>query len=171
MSSQAGCAWQKTERNAPTFMRAEKEKHIRSMQKKKKIALKTAEALGAHICGVDMLRGAKGPVVIEANVSPGLQGITQATGIDVADKIARFLFEETKARMQTSNNNAAQKMINQKLASEQNELITNVTVRGEHIILPSIVTRLTEFNGETEYVIRAEKGKLTIEEFAKRNVK
>src|SRR3989344_5360158 len=142
MSSQAGCAWQKTERNAPTFMRAEKEKHIRSMQKKKKIALKTAEALGAYICGVDMLRGSKGPVVIEANVSPGLQGITAATKIDVADKIAKFLHDQTTAFLAEKNNSAAHKIM-QEHVLPNNEIITNLTFKGDRILLPEIVTKLT----------------------------
>ena len=36
-------------------------------------------------------------MVIEVNLSPGLQGITKATGINVADKIARYLYERTKS--------------------------------------------------------------------------
>ncbi|HLD33747.1 MAG TPA: RimK family alpha-L-glutamate ligase [Candidatus Nanoarchaeia archaeon] len=135
----------------------------------KKIAIKAAEALGAEICGVDMLQGAKGPVIIEANVSPGLQGITKATGIDSADKIAKYLYDQTKKRFDSKTNNAAQKMLNENAASEKNEIITNLTVRGEHIVLPSIVTKLTGFNGDDDYTIKAEKGRLMIEDFAKKN--
>lgn len=62
----------------------------------KKIAVKAAEAVGAEICGVDILESVKGPVVIEVNVSPGLQGITEVTHVDVGDKIARYLAEKTE---------------------------------------------------------------------------
>ena len=48
------------------------------------------------LCGVDILNSHKGPLVIEANLSPGLQGIKQATNIDVADKIAKYLYIKTK---------------------------------------------------------------------------
>ena len=47
-------------------------------------------------CGVDMLRSKRGPVVMEVNSSPGLEGIENATGIDVAGEIIAFL--ETHAR-------------------------------------------------------------------------
>src|SRR3989344_5057792 len=46
-------------------------------EKTKRIAIDTAISIGADICAVDMLESPKGPVVIEANLSPGLQGITK----------------------------------------------------------------------------------------------
>lgn len=67
----------------------------------KKIAIKAAESIGAEICGVDILESVKGPVVIEVNVSPGLQGITDVTKVDVADKIAKYLADKTKEFMTT----------------------------------------------------------------------
>src|SRR3989344_5314062 len=65
-------------------------------EKTKRIAIETAVSIGAEICAVDILESAKGPLVIEANLSPGLQGITKATGVDVADKIAKYLFEKSE---------------------------------------------------------------------------
>jgi ribosomal protein S6--L-glutamate ligase len=62
----------------------------------KKIAIQTAQAVGADVCGVDMLESSRGPLVIEVNLSPGLQGITKTTGVDVADEIAKFLYDKTK---------------------------------------------------------------------------
>jgi len=50
---------------------------------------------------VDILESVKGPVVIEVNVSPGLQGITDVTKVDVADKIAKYLADKTKEFMTT----------------------------------------------------------------------
>src|SRR3989338_8193520 len=41
------------------------------------LAVKTARALGADVCGVDILEGSLGPVVVEANISPGLQGLSK----------------------------------------------------------------------------------------------
>jgi ribosomal protein S6--L-glutamate ligase len=60
------------------------------------LAIKTAKVIGADICAVDILKGSKGPLVIEVNLSPGLQGITEATGINVADKIAKYLYDAAK---------------------------------------------------------------------------
>lgn len=54
-------------------------------------ALRAAKAMGLRVAGVDILRSRRGPVVIEVNSSPGLQGIEQATGKDVAGAIVDFL--------------------------------------------------------------------------------
>ncbi len=54
-------------------------------------AIRSAEILGLNVCGVDMLRAKRGPVVIEVNSSPGIEGIEAATGADVAGAMIRFL--------------------------------------------------------------------------------
>lgn len=54
-------------------------------------ALAAAKAMGLNVCGVDMLRSNHGPVVMEVNSSPGLEGVEKATGVDVAGKIVEFL--------------------------------------------------------------------------------
>ncbi|MEZ5895739.1 MAG: 30S ribosomal protein S6--L-glutamate ligase [Parvularculaceae bacterium] len=59
-------------------------------------AISAAKAMGLNVCGVDMLRSNHGPVVMEVNSSPGLEGIETATGIDVADKIIEFVEKYAK---------------------------------------------------------------------------
>lgn len=59
-------------------------------------ALKAAKAMGLNVCGVDMLRANDGPVVMEVNSSPGLEGLENATGIDVAAKIIEFIEKNAK---------------------------------------------------------------------------
>ena len=54
-------------------------------------ALRAAKAMGLRVAGVDLLRSNHGPVVMEVNSSPGLEGIEKATGIDVAGKIIEFI--------------------------------------------------------------------------------
>ncbi len=54
-------------------------------------AVRAASVLGLNVCGVDMLRASRGPVVMEVNSSPGLRGIETATGIDVAGHIIAFI--------------------------------------------------------------------------------
>jgi len=54
-------------------------------------AVRAAKAMGLNVCGVDMLRSERGPVVMEVNSSPGLEGIEKATGIDVAGKIIKLI--------------------------------------------------------------------------------
>lgn len=54
-------------------------------------AIQSAAILGLNVSGVDMLRSARGPMVMEVNSSPGLEGVEAATGIDVAGAIIAFL--------------------------------------------------------------------------------
>ena len=54
-------------------------------------AVSAAKAMGLNVCGVDMLRSNHGPVVMEVNSSPGLEGVETATNIDVAGKIISFI--------------------------------------------------------------------------------
>ncbi len=55
------------------------------------VALRSAKVLGLNVCGVDMLRSRRGPVVMEVNSSPGLEGIERATDIDIAGEVIKFL--------------------------------------------------------------------------------
>ncbi len=59
-------------------------------------AQRAAKAMGLNVAGVDMLRGEQGPLVMEVNSSPGLEGIEAATSVDIADKIVEFI-ENTAA--------------------------------------------------------------------------
>jgi ribosomal protein S6--L-glutamate ligase len=61
----------------------------------KKIAIATAKAIKAEVCAVDILPSSRGPLVIEANISPGLQLISKTTGVDIADQIGKYLYEKT----------------------------------------------------------------------------
>lgn len=54
-------------------------------------ALKAAKSLGLGICGVDMLQSSRGPLILEVNSSPGLEGIEQATKKDIAKSIIRYI--------------------------------------------------------------------------------
>jgi len=54
-------------------------------------AVRASKILGLNVAGVDMLRSNHGPVVMEVNSSPGLEGIETSTGIDVAGKVIEFL--------------------------------------------------------------------------------
>ena len=56
-------------------------------------AIRAAKAMGLRVAGVDLLRSNHGPVVMEINSSPGLEGIEKATGINVSGKIIEFIAE------------------------------------------------------------------------------
>jgi ribosomal protein S6--L-glutamate ligase len=57
---------------------------IKITAEEKKLAVKAAKVLGLQIAGVDIIRSNKGPLVLEVNSSPGLEGIEKATGKDIA---------------------------------------------------------------------------------------
>lgn len=132
----------------------------------KKIAIQTAKALGAEICGVDVLESIKGPRVIEANLSPGLQGITKSTGVDVADKIAKYLYQKTlefkkKDKKQDTTKIFTELGLNGDKKTA-NEIITKLDFRGERILLPNIATKATKFTEDDEIVMEISKGKINI---------
>jgi len=54
-------------------------------------AVRSAKLLGLRVAGVDMLRSHRGPLVMEVNSSPGLEGIEQTTGVDVAGAIVEYI--------------------------------------------------------------------------------
>jgi ribosomal protein S6--L-glutamate ligase len=57
----------------------------------RRAAVRSAEVLGLNVAGVDMLRSSRGPLVIEVNSSPGIRGMEQASGADVAGAMIDFL--------------------------------------------------------------------------------
>jgi len=134
-----------------------------------RIAVNTAKAVGAEICAVDILESAFGPVVIEVNLSPGLQGITKATKIDVAGLIAKYLFKSSKKFLASAKKDDASNILSnlgiEETNSKPKQIITTVDFRGNRILLPEIITKATEFSPEDQLTISIQKGKLNIEKF------
>jgi len=60
------------------------------------VSLQAAKVMGLQVAGVDILRSKRGPLLLEVNASPGLEGIEGVTRVDVADKIFEFLEREIK---------------------------------------------------------------------------
>lgn len=61
------------------------------------IAVNAAKALGLNVAGVDLLRSSRGPLVLEVNSSPGLQGIETSTGLDIASMIIEYIEKNIQA--------------------------------------------------------------------------
>lgn len=55
------------------------------------MAIRTAHLVGLNVAGIDIVRSNRGPLVMEVNASPGLEGIEKATGVDVAAAIIKFI--------------------------------------------------------------------------------
>lgn len=62
----------------------------------RKTAIKSADAMGLNVAGVDIIRSKHGPLVIEVNSSPGLEGIEKTTGENVADAIVVYIENNAK---------------------------------------------------------------------------
>lgn len=61
-------------------------------------ALRAARLVGLNVAGVDLLRSRRGPLVLEVNSSPGLEGIEAASGIDIAGEITEYLSRRVRKR-------------------------------------------------------------------------
>ena len=69
---------------------------IKLSPEERSTAIRSAKAMGLNVCGVDMLRANHGPVVMEVNSSPGLEGVEKATGLDIAGKIIEYIEKNAK---------------------------------------------------------------------------
>lgn len=69
---------------------------IKLSPEERSTAIRSAKAMGLNFCGVDMLRANHGPVVMEVNSSPGLEGVENATGLDIAGKVIEYIEKNAK---------------------------------------------------------------------------
>lgn len=69
---------------------------VKLTPEERKTATRAAGAMGLNVSGVDIIRSKHGPLVIEVNSSPGLEGIEKATNVDVADSIIQYIEKNAK---------------------------------------------------------------------------
>ena len=74
---------------------------IKLTKLQKETALRAAAELGLTVCGVDMLQSDRGPLVLEVNSSPGLEGIEKATSKDIATNVIEFLEKKYAVKKET----------------------------------------------------------------------
>ncbi|SDE00489.1 30S ribosomal protein S6--L-glutamate ligase [Aquimonas voraii] len=73
-------------------------KAVELSDEEREIAIRAARVMGLGVAGVDLLRSKRGPLVLEVNSSPGLEGIEAATGVDVAGEIIDYIDRRLRAR-------------------------------------------------------------------------
>ena len=130
------------------------------------IAIKSAKAIGAEICAVDILdRGGK-PQVIEVNLSPGLEGITKATKKNIAHHLAKYLATRTKEEKDATKSITVDTMFKEleigSKHTKKKEIITSLDIKAGIIKLPKIVTDISGFVSDDEATIEIEKEKIII---------
>jgi ribosomal protein S6--L-glutamate ligase len=64
---------------------------IELTDEERKMAVRAAHIIGLNVAGIDMIRSNRGPLIMEVNASPGLEGIEKTTGVDVAGAIIKFI--------------------------------------------------------------------------------
>lgn len=69
---------------------------IKLSPEERSTAIRAAKSMGLNVCGVDMLRANHGPVVMEVNSSPGLEGVEKATGLDIAGMVIEYIEKNAK---------------------------------------------------------------------------
>ena len=80
---------------------------IRPTEEEARIAVRAAAVLGLGVAGVDLIRSQRGPLILEVNASPGLEGIEGATGLDVAGSIIEYIDARARrAKRQRANASA-----------------------------------------------------------------
>ena len=70
----------------------------------RKMAIHAAHVIGLNVAGVDIVRSNRGPLIIEINASPGLEGIEKASGVDVASEIITLIEQSVKSNKKGSRN-------------------------------------------------------------------
>ena len=83
---------------------------IKLSKEERKVALTAAKAMGLSIAGVDMLQSERGPLVLEVNSSPGLEGIEKTTNKDIASDVINYvvkLIESSKVKKKKKYNSNA----------------------------------------------------------------
>ncbi|MDI3324288.1 30S ribosomal protein S6--L-glutamate ligase [Pontibacterium granulatum] len=75
---------------------------IRITPEERSTAVRAAKTMGLNVAGVDLLRSNHGPVVMEVNSSPGLEGIETATGKDIAEMQIMFIEKQLREKKQSS---------------------------------------------------------------------
>jgi len=68
-------------------------------KEERRTVVSAAKTLGLSVAGVDLLRSERGPLVMEVNSSPGLEGIEAATGVDVAGDIIAYVEDHATPRV------------------------------------------------------------------------
>lgn len=75
---------------------------VKLSAEERKIAIRAANAMGLNVAGVDLIRSERGPLVLEVNSSPGLEGVEGATKKDVADAIISYVEKHARPRSKAS---------------------------------------------------------------------
>ncbi|MDD5178187.1 MAG: RimK family alpha-L-glutamate ligase [Candidatus Nanoarchaeia archaeon] len=124
------------------------------------LAIRASQAIKAELCAIDILQAGIRNYVLEINLSPGLDGISNAIGKRVAEDVAKFLAKKTKEYLEKKEKIKAGESTED--PEERREIITNLKIKEGVIKLPQVVTKLTGLLNNDEVNIITKKGKVII---------
>lgn len=125
------------------------------------IAIKAGKALGCDIAAIDILDSGGDSYVLEVNLSPGIKGITEATGKNVAAGFAEFLYEKTKEFVASQKDGEVKELIDS-LDAGKKEILINAQVKAQRIILPEVITKVSGIAPDDEISVVADTGEINI---------
>ncbi|HDP73717.1 MAG TPA: RimK family alpha-L-glutamate ligase [Candidatus Woesearchaeota archaeon] len=123
----------------------------------KSLAVRTVRAINADICAVDVIPSTRGSLVIEVNLSPGLQGITKATGINIASRLAEYIYKKSilfKEQSKKDQPNVLTDLgidLSDKTNEEKGKVISELEFKGDRILLPGFVSKIGKFKPCYDY--------------------
>lgn len=86
----------KSEEFRSNLHRGGKASAVEITEEERLMAIRAAHIIGLNVAGIDIVRSNRGPLILEVNASPGLEGIEKATGLDVAGTIIDFIEGQIK---------------------------------------------------------------------------
>ena len=111
---------------------------------------------------MDIIETELGPLVLEINASPGIQGITKATEKNVAGAIAEYIYRRTIEEKEKKKHKESRKLLESLNKEQPTEIITNLSIRAGKIVLPQIVSKITKLKDEEEVEIFLGDGYFTV---------
>jgi len=130
----------------------------------KRMSILAAKKIKAEVCAIDIIESDYGPQILEVNTSPGLQKIQETTKKNIAKEIARYLFEETKKRVNIKEKDISKNMVTS-LGIEEigaRDFEVELKINSGRIILPEFASKQAEFFDGEDVVIRTSKDKIEI---------
>ncbi len=130
----------------------------------KQMSVEAAKKIKASICAIDLIESDYGPQILEVNTSPGLQKITEVTKKNIADEIAKYLFDETK-KLKEGKDKIKTKDVMTDLGIAEigaREFEVELDVRNGKIIMPEFAYKMSGLKEGEDVIYRISKNKIEI---------
>lgn len=128
------------------------------------MSLEAAKKIKANICAIDIIESDYGPLILEVNTSPGLQKITEVTKKNIAQEIAKYLFEET-TKLRSQKDKLKTKDMMGQIGIEEigtRDFQAELLIKNNKIIVPEFAYKMSEFKEGEDVIYKISKNKIEI---------